>query len=164
MVLASVLGSIASVVGASYKVVELLDYKPKINTEGGVIPSDDQARGEISLKDVKFNYPTKKDVEVLKGVNIDITKNRVIALVGTSGKESKGLTYEYRVRKVKHNFNDREILRSKLWSSSLRWSGHQNYQSQMVSYIDSYRRIRASAILWKHQGQHYIWIRCRALY
>ena len=42
-------------------------------------------KGEISLKNVRFNYPTKKDVEVLEGVNIDITKNKVIALVGPSG-------------------------------------------------------------------------------
>ncbi len=36
---------------------------------------------------MKFNYPSKKDVQVLKGVSItvDNEKNRVIALVGTSG-------------------------------------------------------------------------------
>jgi len=34
---------------------------------------------------VKFHYPTKKDVQVLKGVNIEIKKNRVVALVGPSG-------------------------------------------------------------------------------
>jgi hypothetical protein len=35
MILASVLGSIASVVGASYKIVELLEYVSAINTTGG---------------------------------------------------------------------------------------------------------------------------------
>ena len=36
---------------------------------------------------MKFNYPSKKDVQVLKGVSItvDPMKNRVVALVGTSG-------------------------------------------------------------------------------
>lgn len=67
-----------------------MEYEPKINTTGGVVPTDSnptqEVRGEISLKNVRFNYPTKKDVEVLKGVNIDITKNKVIALVGPSGK------------------------------------------------------------------------------
>ena len=42
-------------------------------------------RGEISIKDLRFNYPTKADVEVLKGVSFDIPKNKVVALVGTSG-------------------------------------------------------------------------------
>ena len=35
MVLASVLGSVMSIIGASYKIVELLEYEPKINTTGG---------------------------------------------------------------------------------------------------------------------------------
>lgn len=68
--------------------VELLEYEPKINTEGGIIPENkDQISGEISIRNVTFNYPTKKDVEVLKGISIDITKNKVIALVGPSGKQ-----------------------------------------------------------------------------
>ncbi len=46
----------------------------------------EQPTGEIAIRDVKFNYPTKKDVLVLKGVTIEITKNKVIALVGPSGK------------------------------------------------------------------------------
>lgn len=68
--------------------MELLEYEPKINTTGGDVPptGGEQIKGEISLRDIRFNYPTKKDVEVLKGVSIDITKNKVIALVGPSGK------------------------------------------------------------------------------
>lgn len=36
---------------------------------------------------MKFNYPGKSDVQVLKGVSlsVDNTKNRVVALCGTSG-------------------------------------------------------------------------------
>lgn len=54
MILAQVLGSVMSIIGASYKIVELLEYSPKINTEGGVIPGegalkDEVVRGEISL-------------------------------------------------------------------------------------------------------------------
>jgi hypothetical protein len=36
-------------------VVELLEYKPKINTEGGLVPSKEETQaflGEISLKGV----------------------------------------------------------------------------------------------------------------
>ncbi len=92
MILSQVLGSVMSIIGASYKIVELLEYEPKINTTGGIIPGEAGAppvdgKGEISLKDIKFHYPTKKDVEVLKGVSIDIQKNKVIALVGPSGKD-----------------------------------------------------------------------------
>jgi len=65
--------------------VELLEYVPKISTSGGQ-KIDGPIRGEITIKNVRFNYPTKKDVQVLKGVTIEIKKNKVIALVGPSGK------------------------------------------------------------------------------
>jgi hypothetical protein len=35
MLLASVLGSVMSIIGASYKIVEIMEYKPSINTTGG---------------------------------------------------------------------------------------------------------------------------------
>ena len=71
MLLASVLGSVMSVIGASYKIVELMEYVPDIKTTGGH-NLDEYCRGEIQLRDVRFSYPTKKDVEVLKGITIDI--------------------------------------------------------------------------------------------
>lgn len=40
MILAQVFGSIMSVIGASTKIVEILEHKPKINTEGGEQPSE----------------------------------------------------------------------------------------------------------------------------
>ena len=39
------------------------------------------------MKNVKFRYPSKDDVQVLKGIDISVdnNKNRVVALCGTSG-------------------------------------------------------------------------------
>jgi len=45
----------------------------------------DKKEGEIDLENVKFIYPTKPDVTVLKNVNIDIKNNQTVALVGHSG-------------------------------------------------------------------------------
>jgi ABC-type multidrug transport system fused ATPase/permease subunit len=44
-------------------------------------------KGTIELRDVKFHYPSKSEVQVLKGVTIEVDndKKRVVALVGTSG-------------------------------------------------------------------------------
>jgi ABC-type multidrug transport system fused ATPase/permease subunit len=60
IMLASVLGSVMSVIGASYKIVELMEYECDIPTTGG--NTIESTVGEIQIKDVKFNYPTKKEV------------------------------------------------------------------------------------------------------
>lgn len=48
---------------------------------------DDRENSNIELRDVEFQYPSKKEVQVLKGVSIQVdNKNkRVVALVGQSG-------------------------------------------------------------------------------
>ena len=62
-----------------------METPPKINTEGGEKIPD--CEGSIELKNVKFHYPSKEDIPILKGVSftIDNKKNRVVALCGTSG-------------------------------------------------------------------------------
>ncbi len=84
--MAYVYGNVASVVGAADKIVQLMNYVPKIPTRGGDI-IEGEINGELEIRDVKFRYPTKQDVQVLKGVSfkVDNEKNRVVALCGTSG-------------------------------------------------------------------------------
>lgn len=83
---AYVFGNVAAVVGASDKIVELMDYEPKINCCGGE-KIEGEVNGRLELRDVKFRYPSRPDVQVLKGVSlsVDNEKNRVVALCGTSG-------------------------------------------------------------------------------
>jgi ATP-binding cassette, subfamily B, bacterial len=85
VLVADVLGKVNSVLGASHKLVEILQTESKINTKGG--DKIEEADGTLSLKNVKFCYPSKPGVKVLRGVDIDIDndKKRVIALCGTSG-------------------------------------------------------------------------------
>lgn len=88
-ILAGVFGNIAKVLGASDKIVVLMMREPAINTKGGRRLEDEgvAVKGDIKIDNIKFNYPSKPDVQVLKGVSIEVdsTKKRVIALCGQSG-------------------------------------------------------------------------------
>ena len=41
--------------------------------------------GEVDFKDVKFSYPSRVEVEVLKGLNFKVASGQSVALVGQSG-------------------------------------------------------------------------------
>jgi len=76
-----------NMLGASDKLVQLMNYQAAINSTRGIKLDDATSTGCIELRDVVFRYPSKPDVEVLKGVSltVDNNKNRVVALCGTSG-------------------------------------------------------------------------------
>lgn len=42
-------------------------------------------QGEISFENVSFSYPSRADIGVLKGINLNVKKGDVIALAGESG-------------------------------------------------------------------------------
>ncbi len=60
-----------------------METEPKIPTSGGVWPTE--TKGHIELCDVSFRYPTRPDIEVLHGFNLNINPNQTVALVGASG-------------------------------------------------------------------------------
>ena len=80
--------------GASTKIVEIMEHVPLMNTVGG--EKVQQLVGEHKIKNITFCFPTKTNVTVLKDVNIDIQHNKVIALVGESGMFCILHTYRWR--------------------------------------------------------------------
>ena len=70
-------------VGASQKVFELIDRKPKIENNGVITPNE--VLGEVKFQNVSFAYPTRPDISVLDNVSFSVTPGEVIALVGPSG-------------------------------------------------------------------------------
>lgn len=67
--------------------MHLMEYHSSVNISEGKILDDETVNGDITINNLKFSYPSKPDVETLKGVSFEVnSKNkRVIALVGSSG-------------------------------------------------------------------------------
>ena len=71
--------------GAASIIYEIIDRQPPIDSfsEEGHRPND--TKGNIELKNVKFNYPSRKEVDILKGLDLTIESGKTVALVGPSG-------------------------------------------------------------------------------
>ena len=85
---ADLYSQVQKAVGASHRVRELLHEKPEFALNGTAakepVPSP-ALRGEVEFRDVKFRYPSRAEVEVLKGISFTVKPGEKIALVGPSG-------------------------------------------------------------------------------
>lgn len=86
MTMASVVGEVMGVLGTTAAIAEIFLHKSKINTKGGnEVTQETIVDGAISLTDIQFTYPTKKDIKIIKEAAIVVGKNKTVALVGSSG-------------------------------------------------------------------------------
>lgn len=71
--------------GAAAKLFATIERTPDIDSSdpGGLKPG--KVLGEITLEDVKFSYPSRPDVPIVKGLNITFAAGETAALVGASG-------------------------------------------------------------------------------
>jgi len=83
--LVGVATSVAKMSGASSRIITMMQKVPGVNTRGGIVIPEEEIVSEIELKNLYFSYPTKKDVVVATNVNLKVEKNKVLALVGSSG-------------------------------------------------------------------------------
>lgn len=69
---------------ASSKIFHLIDRETQIDPtlEGGLKPT---VKGDVDAKRVTFEYPTRPDVPVLRGLSVGVTAGSTLALVGASG-------------------------------------------------------------------------------
>ncbi len=73
---------IQKAIGATEKLMELFD----IQTEEIIESADDiRVKGKIEFRNVHFSYPTRPDIEVLKGLSFTLEAGQTVALVGESG-------------------------------------------------------------------------------
>ena len=69
--------------GAAERVFELIDRPPTIPLTEGARPGS--VEGRIELSRVSFAYPSRKDLPVLRDLDLVIAPGEVVALVGPSG-------------------------------------------------------------------------------
>ncbi|GMS98347.1 hypothetical protein PENTCL1PPCAC_20522, partial [Pristionchus entomophagus] len=79
------LGSIAMATGAARSVLKVINQHPVIDpySDEGIFLEN--LKGAVSLKDVHFTYPLRKDNPILKGISLECKAGDKIALVGSSG-------------------------------------------------------------------------------
>ncbi|MCB0600320.1 MAG: ATP-binding cassette domain-containing protein [Saprospiraceae bacterium] len=75
--------TIISAVGGTERIREILNHDVEVSTQRNT--KRPPVVGNIRFEEVEFSYPTRSDVPVLKGINMEIAAGHKIALVGTSG-------------------------------------------------------------------------------
>lgn len=72
-------------VGASARIWQLADREPEIPITGGIIPRSSLENLAINFKNVHFAYPSRVDIPVLKGIDLNVPSGSITAVVGASG-------------------------------------------------------------------------------
>lgn len=80
-----VYAKIQKTIGSSERIKEILEEEPEIEVNENHKINKADLKGKIELKSLSFFYPSRKDITVLKGINLEIDPGKKIALVGPSG-------------------------------------------------------------------------------
>lgn len=72
-------------IGASERVLEIMEETPEVVLNSESENLYQPVKGKIEYDNVRFAYPTRKDIDVLKGISLQIQPGERIALVGYSG-------------------------------------------------------------------------------
>jgi ATP-binding cassette subfamily B (MDR/TAP) protein 1 len=70
---------------AASELFEVLDRKSLLDPHSDAGAKPDHVLGDIAVRNVRFSYPSRPDITVLKNVSFDIPANKVTAFVGASG-------------------------------------------------------------------------------
>jgi len=76
-------GQVQRAIGASERILEL--HGEAQEQEAEPVVSKIELSGNLTFKNVRFTYPSRDEMEVIKGVSFELKKGEKIALVGSSG-------------------------------------------------------------------------------
>ena len=85
--IAELYATVQRAVGATERLMDILEepIEDIAMKELDAVPSGQKIEGNVSFNDVHFNYPSRKDFNVLNGISFHINKGETIAIVGPSG-------------------------------------------------------------------------------
>ncbi|HCY40951.1 MAG TPA: multidrug ABC transporter ATP-binding protein [Prolixibacteraceae bacterium] len=83
--LATVYTSIQKFIGATEDLFEIFKEQEENLQEITTLEANDELHGQISFEDLTFAYPSRPDENVIRNINVDISANQMVALVGASG-------------------------------------------------------------------------------
>lgn len=83
--IAEMYAQIQKAVGSLERVFEILDETPEPLDITEQKTLQHRLEGNVMFDDVSFTYPSRKEIQVLKGVNLVAKKGETIAVVGPSG-------------------------------------------------------------------------------
>ncbi|KAL0086716.1 P-loop containing nucleoside triphosphate hydrolase protein [Phycomyces blakesleeanus] len=79
------LSAVSSACGAAYKIYSTIERVPEIDPDSPLGSQPAKITGDIEFRNVKFTYPTRPDVPILKNLNLKIRPGQTVAFVGPSG-------------------------------------------------------------------------------
>uniref|UniRef100_A0A2K5CHH3 ATP binding cassette subfamily B member 4 n=1 Tax=Aotus nancymaae TaxID=37293 RepID=A0A2K5CHH3_AOTNA len=71
--------------GAAYEIFKIIDNKPSIDSYSKSGHKPDNIKGNLEFRNVHFSYPSRKEIKILKGLNLKVQSGQTVALVGNSG-------------------------------------------------------------------------------